>query len=60
MTEAIATHSALVRRGLWLNYLTIGYNTVEAVVASAAGLVAGSVALVSFGVNLLCSISQGC
>ena len=34
----------LVRRGLALNYLTLAYNTVEAVVSIAAGLVAGSVA----------------
>jgi divalent metal cation (Fe/Co/Zn/Cd) transporter len=42
---------ALVRRGIRLNYLTIGYNTVEAIVSLAAGIVAGSVALVSFGVD---------
>jgi hypothetical protein len=42
---AIPGRSELVRRGLWLNYVTIGYNTVEAIVAIAAGLVAGSVAL---------------
>jgi len=41
----------LVRRGIRLNYLTIGYNTVEAIVSLAAGIVAGSVALVSFGVD---------
>lgn len=41
----------LVRRGLHLNYLTIAYNVVEAVVAIGAGLVAGSVALVGFGVD---------
>src|SRR5688572_32311021 len=41
----------LVRRGLILNYLTIGYNVVEAVVSVAAGIVAGSVALISFGVD---------
>ena len=52
MTDtALATRPALVRQGLWLNYLTIGYNTVEAIVALAAGLVAGSVALVGFGVD---------
>jgi divalent metal cation (Fe/Co/Zn/Cd) transporter len=51
MTEAVATRSALVRRGLWLNYLGIGYNVVEAIVSIAAGLVAGSVALVGFGVD---------
>jgi divalent metal cation (Fe/Co/Zn/Cd) transporter len=51
MTEAVATRLVLVRRGLWLNYLTIGYNTIEAVVSLVAGLVAGSVALIGFGVD---------
>lgn len=46
-----ASRSALVRRGLWINWFTIGYNTVEAVVSVAAGVVSGSVALVSFGVD---------
>jgi divalent metal cation (Fe/Co/Zn/Cd) transporter len=40
-----------VRRGILINYLTIGYNAVEAIVSVAAGLVSGSVALVSFGVD---------
>jgi divalent metal cation (Fe/Co/Zn/Cd) transporter len=51
MTGAAAARPALVRRGLRLNYLTIAYNTVEAVVSLAAGLVAGSVALVGFGID---------
>jgi divalent metal cation (Fe/Co/Zn/Cd) transporter len=52
MTEALAANRpALVRRGLWLNYITITYNTLEAVVSVAAGVVAGSVALVGFGVD---------
>jgi divalent metal cation (Fe/Co/Zn/Cd) transporter len=51
MTEAVVPRMALVRRGLWLNYLTIGYNTIEAVVSLVAGLVAGSVALIGFGVD---------
>jgi divalent metal cation (Fe/Co/Zn/Cd) transporter len=42
---------ALVRRGLRLNYVTLAYNTAEAIVSIAAGLVAGSVALVGFGVD---------
>lgn len=50
--SAVATaRPALVRQGLRLNYLTIGYNAVEAIVSLAAGLVAGSVALVGFGVD---------
>lgn len=52
MTDVLAApRPALVRRGLWLNYVTITYNTVEAIVSLAAGLVAGSVALVGFGVD---------
>jgi divalent metal cation (Fe/Co/Zn/Cd) transporter len=51
MTEVVVPRMALVRRGLWLNYLTIGYNTIEAVVSLGAGLVAGSVALIGFGVD---------
>ena len=52
MTSAAVTdRSALVRRGLLLNYLTIGYNVIEAIGSVAAGIVSGSVALVSFGVD---------
>jgi divalent metal cation (Fe/Co/Zn/Cd) transporter len=52
MTHVLtADRSALVRRGLFLNWLTISYNTLEAIVSVAAGIVAGSVALVSFGVD---------
>ncbi len=39
----------LRRRGLILEYLTIGWNVVEAVVAVSAGIVSGSIALVAFG-----------
>jgi divalent metal cation (Fe/Co/Zn/Cd) transporter len=41
----------LVRRGQRLSVATLLYNTVEAIVAIAAGLVAGSIALVSFGID---------
>jgi hypothetical protein len=51
MTDLPLSRPALVRRGILLNYLTIGYNAVEAIVSVAAGVVAGSVALVSFGVD---------
>jgi divalent metal cation (Fe/Co/Zn/Cd) transporter len=42
---------ALVRRGLWLNWFGLIYNTLEGVVAVTAGLLAGSVALVGFGID---------
>jgi divalent metal cation (Fe/Co/Zn/Cd) transporter len=38
-----------VRRARWLNLATIGWNSVEGVVAVAAGLAAGSVSLIGFG-----------
>ena len=52
-----AARAGLVRRGLWLNYATIGYNLLEAVVALVAGLLAGSVALVGFGVDSVIEVT---
>lgn len=49
----------LVRRGTLLNLLTLGYNVVEALVSLAAGLVAGSVALVGFGVDSAIEVTAG-
>ncbi|HET9984445.1 MAG TPA: cation transporter [Longimicrobiales bacterium] len=46
-----AERSLLIRRGRRLNLLTLGYNVVEAIVSIAAGLAAGSVALVGFGID---------
>jgi divalent metal cation (Fe/Co/Zn/Cd) transporter len=40
-----------VRRARWLNRITIAWNAVEGVVAIGAGLAAGSVSLVGFGVD---------
>jgi divalent metal cation (Fe/Co/Zn/Cd) transporter len=51
MTDLVLSRADLVRRGLLLNYFTIAYNAVEAIVSIAAGLVSGSVALVSFGAD---------
>ena len=47
----------LVQRGLWLNYATALYNSLEGVIAVGAGLVAGSVALVGFGVASLIELT---
>ena len=49
--------SALIRRGLLLNYATIGYNTVEAVVSLIAGVLAGSVALLGFGIDSVIEVT---
>jgi divalent metal cation (Fe/Co/Zn/Cd) transporter len=50
-TVAPERRVALHRRAQRLEYFTIGWNVVEAFVAIGAGLVAGSVALIGFGVD---------
>ncbi len=40
-----------LKRGLRLEYLTVGWNVVEGIVAVAAGIAAGSIALIGFGVD---------
>ena len=51
--------AGLVRQGRRLEYLTIGWNLLEAVVAVGAGLVAGSAALVGFGFDSLIESTSG-
>ena len=54
---AASDRNLLVRRGLRLNYVTIAYNVVEAVVSLIAGWLAGSVALVGFGIDSLIEVT---
>jgi divalent metal cation (Fe/Co/Zn/Cd) transporter len=54
---AILDRPVLVRRALRLNYLTLGYNSLEAVIAITAGVVAGSVALVGFGADSVIEVT---
>ena len=49
-TDAL-TRQRHVQRGIALEYLTIAWNLLECLVYVAAGLIAGSVALVGFGVD---------
>jgi hypothetical protein len=51
MTTAALGRDALLRRGLNLERVTVGWNVLEAIVAIAAGYFAGSVALVGFGLD---------
>jgi cation diffusion facilitator family transporter len=48
-----------LRRGLKLEYLTIGWNSLEAIVAIGAGVLAGSIALVGFGLDSIIEIVSG-
>ena len=50
---------AEIRRGQRLEYLTLSYNVVEAVVSIAAGTLAGSIALVGFGVDAVIESISG-
>lgn len=51
--------AALGRRARLLAAASVAYNLVEAVVAISAGLVAGSVALVGFGLDSVVEVSSG-
>ena len=50
-SAATADRPRLLRRGWWLSVATVGWNVVEGVIAVAAGMAAGSVALVGFGLD---------
>jgi len=59
-TTAPPEHRArLARRGKRLEWLTIGWNSLEALVSIAAGLLAGSVSLVGFGFDSLIELASG-
>ena len=49
----------LGRRAQWLAAASVAYNAIEAVIAITAGLVAGSVALVGFGLDSIVEVSSG-
>jgi divalent metal cation (Fe/Co/Zn/Cd) transporter len=49
-TNAI-NRSAAIHRGIRLEYLTIAWNFIEGLISVIAGVIAGSVALVGFGVD---------
>src|SRR6187431_746883 len=53
-----ATPDVLRRWAWWLTALTIGWNGVEAVVAILSGVLAGSIALVGFGLDSVVEVSS--
>ncbi len=59
MRAQIAASEALVIRGRRLEYLTLGWNSLEALLSIAAGLLAGSIALVGFGFDSVIEVSSG-
>lgn len=53
------TRSSSIKHGLWLEYFTVAWNVLEAVVGLAAGFAAGSVALVGFALDSVVEASSG-
>jgi hypothetical protein len=51
MAVLAINRSQLVQRGRNLEYFTVAYNALEGLVSIIAGLIAGSVSLVGFGLD---------
>jgi divalent metal cation (Fe/Co/Zn/Cd) transporter len=55
----VSTRAASIQRGLSLEYFTVAWNLLEAAVALVSGAVAGSIALIGFGMDSLIEVSSG-
>ena len=55
----MTSREVAVQRGLRLEYLTVGWNTLEAVIGVASGILAGSIVLIGFGFDSLIEVSSG-
>jgi divalent metal cation (Fe/Co/Zn/Cd) transporter len=51
--------SQLVQRGRKLEYFTVAYNSAEGLISLVAGLIAGSVSLVGFGLDSIIEVTSG-
>ena len=59
ITNNLTERTRLVKRGRYLEYFTIGYNSLEGLIAVGAGVIAGSIALVGFGFDSLIEVTSG-
>jgi divalent metal cation (Fe/Co/Zn/Cd) transporter len=57
--QANGTRADQIRRGVYLECFTIAYNSLEAAIALFAGLLAGSIALVGFGLDSVVEVTSG-
>ena len=55
----VATRPQLLHRALRLEYLTVGWNIIEGVIAIAAAMASGSVALLGFGIDSFVESASG-
>jgi divalent metal cation (Fe/Co/Zn/Cd) transporter len=58
-TASTQNRQDLVRRGQRLEYFTIGYNSLEGLTSTVAGLIAGSVSLIGFGLDSVIEVASG-
>jgi hypothetical protein len=59
MNELTIRRPTLAHRGRRLEYFTIAWNSLEGLVAVAAGIIAGSVSLVAFGRDSFIEVTSG-
>ena len=59
MSTNAAVRTTDLQRGIYLEYLTIVWNILEGTVAVVSGVVAGSIALVGFGIDSFIETSSG-
>lgn len=59
LVDSAGTRGRLLKRALRLEWLTVGWNVVEGLIAVAAALAAGSVALLGFGIDSFVESASG-
>jgi divalent metal cation (Fe/Co/Zn/Cd) transporter len=59
ISETLHDRQLLLRRGRRLEVFTIGYNSLEGIIAVGLGLIAGSIALIGFGFDSAIEVISG-
>jgi len=59
VTELATTRTTIAERGKRLEYFTIAWNSLEGLVALIAGVIAGSISLVGFGIDSFIEVTSG-
>jgi divalent metal cation (Fe/Co/Zn/Cd) transporter len=59
MSELTVARQAIAHRGRRLEYFTIAWNSLEGLIAVGAGVVAGSISLVGFGMDSFIEVTSG-
>ena len=57
--STVMSRAAISRRGRKLEYFTIAWNILEGLVAIVAGVIAGSISLVGFGIDSFIEVTSG-